>query len=341
MSLRRALAAPLSVAVALAVAPPAAADVVLRPVAEAAFPTNLAFLPDGGILFTEKETGRVRLLRPDGRLREVAELPVLGGAERGLLGIALHPAFPEEPWVYLYLSDAADRRNRLVRLPLEGERAGRPEVLLDLLPAVSGYHNGGDLAFGLDGMLYVVTGEAHEPARAQDPDDLGGKVLRLAPDGSVPADDPFPGSPVYSLGHRNSFGLCVNPGTGDVWETENGPDRLDEVNLLRPGGNHGWPIALGDEGGPGFERPSLVFPEVIVPTGCAFTDPRTMWFGDFHGALHRVALGGPGVDRVVSHRVVATAVAGITDVAAAPDGSLYVATATGILRVVRFGSASA
>ena len=333
MSLRRALVAPLAAVLASAVVPPAASDVVLRPVAEAAFPTNLAPLPDGGVLFTEKETGRVGLLSPDGRIRAVAELPVLGGAERGLLGIAVHPDFPREPWVYLYLSDPADGRNRLLRLELAGGRAVDREVLLDLLPAVSGYHNGGDLAFGTDGMLYAATGEAHEPARAQDPDDLGGKVLRLAPDGSVPSDNPFPGSPVFSLGHRNSFGLCVNPGTGDVWETENGPDRLDEVNLLRPGGNHGWPIALGDEGGPDLERPALVFPEVIVPTGCAFSDARTMWFGDFHGALHRVTLGGAAGDRVLSHRVVATADAGITDVAAGPDGSLYVATATGILRV--------
>ena len=312
----------------------APADAGLEPVATGlAFPTNLAFLPGGTIVYGEKDTGRIRLLSPDGSDRVAARLPVLGGAERGLLGLATHPRFPEEPWLYVYYSDARTGRNRLVRVRLAGGRVGRPEALLELLPAVSGYHNGGDLAFGLDGMLYVSTGEAHEPARARDRGDLGGKVLRLAPDGSVPADNPFPGSPVYTLGHRNSFGLCVNPGTGDVWETENGPDRDDEVNLLRPGGDHGWPTVLGPGGGPGFVDPEIVFPQVIVPTGCAFTAPDTVWFGDFRGNLHRARLGGPDLDRVEEHRVVLPAGAGITDVAVGPDGRLYVATATAIFRV--------
>ncbi len=303
--MRRALpAVVLAWAVACAT-PGAGSDPGLEPVATGlAFPTNLAFLPDGTIVYGEKDTGRIRLLSPEGNDRVAARLPVLGGAERGLLGLAVHPRFPEEPWLYVYLSDARTARNVLVRMRLAGGRAGEPQVLLELLPAVSGYHNGGDLAFGLDGMLYAVTGEAHEPGRARDPADLGGKVLRLAPDGEVPPDNPFPGSPVYSLGHRNSFGLCVNPATGDVWETENGPDRDDEVNRIRPGGDHGWPEVLGRGGGPGFVDPEIVFPEVIVPTGCAFTAPDEMWFGDFHGDLHRVRLAGPGFDRVVSHRVV-------------------------------------
>ena len=345
--MRRALPAVLLAwAMACAAAPglgTAATDLTLEPVATGlAFPTNLAFLRDGTIVYGEKDTGRIRLLSPDGTDRVAARLPVLGGAERGLLGLAVHPRFPEEPWLYVYYSDAPSARNVLVRVRLVGGRGEGRETLLQLLPAVSGYHNGGDLAFGLDGMLYVSTGEAHEPARARDPDDLGGKVLRLAPDGSVPPDNPFPGSPVYTLGHRNSFGLCVNPGTGDVWETENGPDRDDEVNLLRPGGDHGWPAVLGPGGGPGFVDPEIVFPQVIVPTGCAFTAPDTMWFGDFHGDLHRVRLGGPGFDRVVGHGVVLSAGDGITDVAVGPDGGLYVATATAIIRVrgVRAGTPS-
>lgn len=335
--MRRALPAVVlawAVACAAGPGPGSARGPGLEPVAtDLAFPTNLAFLPDGTIVYGEKDTGRIRLLTPDGIDRVAARLPVLGGAERGLLGLAVHPRFPEEPWLYVYYSDARTARNRLVRIRPVGGRGGRQEALLELLPAVSGYHNGGDLAFGLDGMLYVSTGEAHEPARAQDPDDLGGKVLRIAPDGSVPPDNPFPGSPVYTLGHRNSFGLCVNPGTGDVWETENGPDRDDEVNLLRPGRDHGWPTVLGPGGGPGFVDPEIVFPRVIVPTGCAFTAPDTMWFGDFHGDLHRARLEGPDLDRVREHRVVLSAGAGITDVAVGPDGRLYVATATAILRV--------
>src|SRR5947207_4756321 len=111
------------------------------------------------------------------------------------------------------------------------------------------YHNGGALAFGSDGMLYVTVGESHEPTFAQDPSSIGGKVLRLMSDGSVPPDDPIAGNPLFTLGHRNSFGICVDPATGDLWETENGPTSDDEINLLRAGGNYGWPDVMGD-GGP-------------------------------------------------------------------------------------------
>lgn len=317
---------------------PAFAPGAFEPVATGLdFPTNLAFASDGRLFFTEKDTGRVRVIQ-DGRVvpGPFVELPVEGGAERGLLGIALHPAFPHEPWVYLYLSylshpsDAADGRNRLVRVRAEGNRGVETEVLLDLLPAVTGYHNGGDLAFGPDGKLYLVTGEAHDPQRAQDPGDLGGKVLRLNPDGTIPPDNPFgPESPVFSMGHRNSFGLCFDPGTGDLWETENGPDAWDELNRIEAGANYGWPDHLGPGGGPSYVDPVLAFEEVIVPTGCAFLGGR-LYFGDFRGDLHEVR---PAVG---DERVVARLGTGITDVAAGPDGALYVATASSILRVEPF-----
>ena len=141
-------------------------------------------------------------------------LPVVPEAERGLLGIAIGPDFEADPWIYLYLSDATDGVNRLVRVRADGDRAaGEPETLLEGLDSAAGYHNGGDLAFGADGSLFVTLGEAHEADRAQDPSDLGGKIVRLEPDGSVPADNPFgAGNPVWSYGHRNSFGICVDPG---------------------------------------------------------------------------------------------------------------------------------
>ena len=127
-------------------------------------------------------------------------LPVVPDAERGLLGIAIAPDFEADPWIYLYLSDATDGVNRLVRVRADGDRAaGEPETLLDGLDSAAGYHNGGDLAFGVDGSLFVTLGEAHEADRAQDPSDLGGKIVRLEPDGSVPADNPFgAGNPVWS-----------------------------------------------------------------------------------------------------------------------------------------------
>ncbi len=313
----------------------AAARARLEPVAERlASPTNLAFAPDGRILFTEQQTGRVRALL-NGRLvpRALAAFNVVPGSETGLLGIALHPEFARQPWVYVYLSNASSGRNEVVRFRID-EAATTRETVFEGLPTVNGYHNGGDLAFGPDGALYVVTGEAHQPELAQDPSSVGGKILRLLPDGSIPPDNPFgAGDPAYALGIRNSFGLCFDPRTGDLWETENGPDRDDEVNRVERGGNLGWPVELGRGADPRFIQPELVYPDIIVPTGCAFSSSgNAMYFGDFaDGNLHRATISESG--SVADERVIARAPSGITDVARAPTGDVYVATSDSILRL--------
>jgi len=272
--------------------PAAAAGLEPRPfLDDLAFPTNMAFLPDGTLLFTEKETGNVRVVAPDGRLvdQPFITLPVIGDAERGLLGIAVHPDFERDPWVYLYRSDPRDGLNRLVRVRAGGPVAeGQPETLLDGISAVAGYHNGGDLAFGADGSLFVALGEAHEADRAQDETDIGGKIARLTAAGDVPPDNPFgPDNPVWSIGHRNSFGLCVDPATGTLWETENGPDVDDEVNVIEPGGNYGWPAVTGISDEDEFIDPLLVFRDTIALTGCAVAG-GDLWFGSFDGRLWRV-----------------------------------------------------
>jgi glucose/arabinose dehydrogenase len=321
----------LVVAALLSVLVPArssAADLTPRPfLDDLAFPTNMAFLPDGSLLFTEKETGNVRVVSPEGMLRDrpFVTLPVIGEAERGLLGIAVHPEFEQEPWVYLYRSDPTDGVNRLVRVRAERRSAvGEPEVLLDGISAVAGYHNGGDLAFALDGTLFVSLGEAHDPDRAQDEEDIGGTIARLEADGSVPADNPFgPDNPAWSIGHRNSFGLCVDPGNGDLWETENGPDRDDEVNMIEAGGNYGWPVVTGSARDERFIDPIVVFPRPIALTGCAVVD-GDLWFGSFDGRLWRLSAGS---DRA---REIASFDAGVTDVALGPDDRLYVATSRSI-----------
>ncbi|MBI4259966.1 MAG: PQQ-dependent sugar dehydrogenase [Actinobacteria bacterium] len=319
------------------------------------FPTNMAFAPDGRLFFTEKETGRLRVV-VGGRLRErpVATLDVEGGAEMGLLGVALHPRFEESPEVFLYFTEAGTLLNRLVRLRL-GDDGARPEPVMDLLSS-PGIHNGGDMTIGADGMLYLVLGDAAEADRAPDPGRLNGKVLRLAPDGSPPQDNPFgPDNPVFSVGHRNSFGLCVNPVTGDLWETENGPSRYDEVNVIFAGRDYGWPSQLGPGGDPDQVDPAFAWEEIVVPTGCAFFDRplaagdphrepgSTLYVGDFEGALHRLLLAGPALRQVDREEVVATFDEGITDLAVGPDGALYVATSGSILRiegVVQAGSPS-
>lgn len=302
------------------------------------FPTNVAFAPDGRLFFVEKETGWVRVV-VDGQLepQPVATFDIVGSAERGLLGIAIDPGFAAHPWIYVYYSDATSGRNLLVRF-----REDRPvrtaDVLLTGLESASGYHNGGDLVFGADGMLYASLGEAHDPARAQDPADLGGTIVRLLPDGGIPPGGPFGAdNPVWSFGHRNSFGLCVDPVNGDLWETENGPDRDDELNLIERGGNYGWPEVTGRAGDDAFVDPIAVFPDTVALTGCAVVD-GTVYAGSFNdGTLYRL----PAADRSSGPmQAFAAFGGGITDVAAGPDGWLYVATSDAIWTLSPFGPSS-
>jgi glucose/arabinose dehydrogenase len=323
----------------------AASSGVARPaepepfVKDLAFPTNMAFTPDGRLFFTEKDTGNVRIVQGGEALAApFVTLPVVPDAERGLLGIAMDPDFAQEPWVYLYLSDAGDGVNRIVRVRADGDRGGRPQTLLDGLDSAAGYHNGGDLVFGTDGTLFASLGEGHDPERAQDIDDLGGKIVRLNPDGAIPADDPFgPANPVWSYGHRNSFGLCVDPHTGELWETENGPDVDDEVNLIEAGANYGWPQVTGRAGDDDFTDPVVVFPDTIAVTGCAVVD-GDLYFGSFDGRLWRL----PARERDTGDvQEVASFPQGVTDVALGPDGLLYIATADSIWTMEPFGRGAA
>jgi quinoprotein glucose dehydrogenase len=323
----------------LAIVPAASADAAatLEPVLTGlSFPSNIAFSPDGRLFFAEKDTGDIRVVR-DGLLvaDPLAHIDVLSSSEQGLLGLALDPAFDTQPWIYVYYSDPVSHLNRLARIRAD-EPGAAPQPLLDALTTEHGYHNGGDLVFGGEGKLYVAVGEVHEEERAQDPDDLGGKILRLNPDGSTPSDNPFgSANPAYSMGHRNSFGLCVDPSTGSLWETENGPGSDDEVNRIEPGGNYGWPDQLGPGGEPPFIDPVLDFPEVIVPTGCAVWQDD-LYFGAYGtGLLYRLSL--PAA--VDAHAdVVGDLGAGVTDLQVGPDGDLYVATSDAIWKLAGTGS---
>jgi len=296
------------------------------------FPTNMAFAADGRLFFTEKSTGQVRVVTRAGALLDepFVTVPVLDASETGLLGVALHPRFDEgQPWVYLYRSDPASGMNEVLRIRAEGDRAvGQPELLLATVPATNVYHNGGDMTFGPDGHLYVTVGEAHQAERAQDPSDPGGKVLRLTPEGEPASGNPFGDDlGAFTIGHRNSFGICVDPATGDLWETENGPPKEhDEVNRIVAGGNYGWPELTGDSGGR-YEDPVASFDRTVVPTGCAW------WRGELY-------VGEYANERVVSVDPSSGEVseafpldAGVTDLQVGPDGSLYVATTDAIWRL--------
>jgi len=306
------------------------------------FAVNLALAPDGTMFVADKDVGEIRIVR-DGQLLDepFITLPVqVGVNETGLLGVAVDPRFPDEPWIYAYYT-GTDVQNHLVRIRADGDRGTEIQPLLDLLPATAGWHNGGDLVFGPDGKLYVAVGDGHDGSRSQDPNGLGGRILRLNPDGSVPADNPLgPGNPTFALGIRNSFGLCFDLDNGVLWETENGPTGNDEVNVIEPGGNYGWPEHQGSGGEPTFVAPILDFLQAVVPTGCAVADDRLLFGEGYSGNLHRVRMPDTSADDPEPvDEVVATFEGGVTDVARAADGSIWVVTPSALYR--RSGSIAA
>jgi glucose/arabinose dehydrogenase len=313
---------------------PAAAQAASEPervLADLDFPTNLAFAPDGRLFFTEKDTGRIRVVETDGTLQDQPFATVevaLVANETGLLGLALHPDFEREPWVYAYYSDAASIRNVLVRIRADGDVGGEVQHLRTFLPATAGYHNGGDMTFGADGMLYLAVGEAHEPDRARDPNDPGGSILRLAPDGSAAPGNPFgDGIDAFTIGHRNSFGVCQDPVSDELWMTENGPSDNDEVNRLRAGADYGWPEVTGDSDGR-FADPVVVFEQPVAPTGCAVWE-GSLWFGTYlTGELLTIPLRGSAApERAAAFE------APVIALEVAPNGDLYVATWDAIWRL--------
>jgi glucose/arabinose dehydrogenase len=229
-------------------------------------PWGLAFLPDGSALLSERNTARILSVSPAGRVAEVGVVDgVQPDGEGGLLGIAVAPDSPET--VYAYFTAAED--NRVVRMPLQDGALGAAEVVLDGIPK-AGNHNGGRIVFGPDGMLYVGTGDASESGRSQDLESLGGKILRLNPDGSIPADNPFDGSPVFSYGHRNVQGLTFDD-DGNLWASEFGQNTWDELNLIGAGNNYGWPLVEGAADDDRFINPVVQWrTDEASPSGIAF-----------------------------------------------------------------------
>src|SRR5215218_1280942 len=198
-------------------------------------PWGVAFLPGGDALVSERTTGRILRISPDGRRRRVVmRVPGVDtdSGEGGLLGLAVSPSYARDRWVYAYYTSAGDNRIVCFRL------GGRPRPVLTGLRRGT-IHNGGRIAFGPDGKLYAGVGETGLSSLAQNRRSLSGKILRMNPDGSVPGDNPFPGSLVWSYGHRNVQGLAWDS-RGRLWATEFGQDEFDEVNLIRPGRNYGW-----------------------------------------------------------------------------------------------------
>jgi glucose/arabinose dehydrogenase len=214
---------------------------------EIGFPVCLTFPPDRSnrIFFTEKNNGRVRIIRNDTLLPEpYVTVSVTGSGEQGLLGLTFHPEYPDSPYFYIYYTRPGDRANQLVRYREVSGIATTPETLM-VVPRLTAAtnHNGGNIHFGTDGKLYVTIGEYAVPTNAQDTSNVNkrGKIHRLNYDGTIPSDNPFPGNTLYVYGVRNSFDFFFDPLSGRCYATENGPSCDDEINLIEAGGNYGWP----------------------------------------------------------------------------------------------------
>jgi len=309
-------------------------------------PWDMDIAPDGRIFLTER-SGKIRVIE-DGKLSDSAMID-LGGevyaeSEAGLLGLVIDKNFDENRYFYVYHTyrENGETKNRVLRMIERDHRAFVDKVLIDDLPGAPN-HDGGRVKIGPDGMLYITAGDALDPLSSQDVNRFAGKILRIRPDGSIPEDNPFPGSPVYSLGHRNPQGLAWHPDTGMLYSSEHGQSAHDELNLVEPGANYGWPLVQGsetaipadkaDQLGPGALKPPLAHSgnETWAPSGMAFITK-----GPWKGMLLAANLRGnqvmafrldPSGQTVLSRTVLFKNGFGrIRNVYEAPDGSLYVMT---------------
>jgi glucose/arabinose dehydrogenase len=355
-------------AIVLAAAAPATADevparrAIARTVAVATGlngPSAFTFQANGRIWYLERGTGRVRILNPETDTERTffTITNVDGDGERGALGIALHPDYPDRPFVYAYATRMQNGRlwNQLLRIREVDGDGQNMKVLLRSPVGSATNHNGGRILVGPDENLWVVDGDNANPRNAQDRSrNLRGKVLRVNLDGSVPSTNPF-NSPIYSFGHRNSFGFAFDPETDRLWQTENGPSCNDEINLIAKGGNFAWgpdwqcpsspSVADTNRDGPTPRRfPRFRFVNPIGITGAAFCDrcglggPRNgdLLFGAVNdGRVRALNLNNARDDLVGSVAVLTTAPDGIHSMEVGPDGRIYVSTRDTIYRLAK------
>lgn len=314
-----------------------------------AVPVSMALAPDRRVFYNELRAGNVRIVDIVGGVWKLRPTPFYHvdagqGTDQGLLGIVLDPNFTTNHYVYIYYVTRDGKKNRLIRLKEVNGEGTEETLILDTLLA-NEIHNGGILRFGPDGKLYVTIGEFNSHNLAQDLGSLGGKILRLNADGSIPTDNPFGNSKVYALGLRSTFGMVFHPQTGHLWITENGPDRNDEVNRIVAGGNYGWPIVTGIAHDPRFRDPIVAFTPTIGPTGLVTIPQNHLYPASFHnnllfaevngGTLHRIVLAGAQLDQLGSVSVAFKGgLGGLLDLIQGPDGYLYASGFDTIYRVI-------
>lgn len=314
-------------------------------------PWSLVFLPDGRALVSERP-GRIRLIQ-NGHLEKspyaVFEttrgasgagdffLNLFARGEGGLMGLAVHPKFPTEPYIYAMYTWRGVRgvRNRIVRLVDRGTHGVFDKIVLGGVPGAL-FHNGGRIAFGPDGMLYATTGEIFEMHMAQDLKAFGGKVLRIDPGGGIPSDNPFPNSPVWSYGHRNPQGLAWHPETGVLYQSEHGPSgevgfgAHDEINIIEEGRNYGWPRIVGAPGRAPYVDPIAMWPNTSAPPAGMTFHKGALYVATLRSeALIRLRIEGRrvlSIERLFAGDEYDGVLGRLRDAVDGPDGHLYVLT---------------
>ncbi|WP_408896253.1 PQQ-dependent sugar dehydrogenase [Nocardioides sp. R1-1] len=314
-------------------------DVVATVASDLATPWGVDFLPDGRGVVTERDSGRVLLVTPpavggdgkttgkQGEVVEVGRIPETApGGEAGLLGVAVSPSFASDGLLYFYV--CTDEDNRVVRARLDGDELGATEPVLTGIPS-GRIHDGGRLAFGPDGFLYVSTGETGDDQLARDRDSMAGKILRITADGEPAPGNPF-GTAVWSWGHRNVQGLAFDD-KGLLWASEFGDSRADELNRIVPGADYGWPVVEGAGGPAKYTRPELTWStDEASPSGLAFAGTY-LWMAALNGErLWRIKVADGQVSDPAAYFApegdAASEYGRLRTVARAPDGRLWLTT---------------
>jgi glucose/arabinose dehydrogenase len=295
-------------------------------------PWGLVQLPDGTVLYGQRDLFTIQAMAPDGSGKHsIGKVPDAAGTngEGGVLGLAVSPDFATDHWLYVYHTTSTD--NRIVRFQYDGTlRTETRQILVTGIPR-NKYHNGGRLRFGPDGKLYAAAGDGQDPDQAQDLASLGGKVLRLDPDGTVPADNPFPGSYVWSYGHRNPQGLAFDS-QGRLWEQEFGNNVMDETNLIVKGGNYGWPACEGTTGDAcataGYLPPVQTYPVAAASCSGIAIVRDVLYIACLRGTrLYRAVIDGDRLTGIQQYYV--GTYGRLRTVEPTNDGNLWLTTSTG------------
>jgi aldose sugar dehydrogenase len=311
-----------------ATAPPAGSERVLDATVDRVLvtglevPWGLAFLPDGSALVSERDSARIKHVSPDGTVSDVGKVDGVDGVgEGGLLGIALSPSYDSDHLLFAFYTHG--KENVVARMTYDPAGLSGQRVVFDGIPSGS-VHNGGRLAFGPDGYLYVGTGEAGRGIPAQNKADLGGKILRITPDGDPAPGNPFAGSPVWSYGHRNVQGLAFDS-RGQLWASEFGQNTWDELNRIKKGGNYGWPVVEGRAGQAQYVDPVRQWhTDVASPSGIAIAGNAVYMAGLRGQRLWQIPI--PGGVAGTPRALLIGQYGRLRTVALAPDGSLWVMT---------------